>query len=249
MHKKKIMENLVKLDGNSMTAEAKKMTDQMNADFRDYHIPGKPRTGEPAISMINKITDTISTMKSKFKKTNFSFSQEDVLKLELVNDLLNGKDYDKVIYNFKEKKENLIREKEMDTNPFIQKLINKQPFTKDELIVKTNLDLRSVKFDYLPEGLEVRGHLNLSGTNITSLPIGLEVGDTLSLFGCKELTKLPEGLHVEGDLNLEESNVSELPENLRVYGGIYVENSPLDKYPAYKLKAMVKSGGIGQIFF
>jgi hypothetical protein len=145
--------------------------------------------------------------------------------------------------------ENLIREKEMNTNSFIEKLINKQPFTKDELIVKDNLDLRKVKFESLPEGLDVRGHLDLSGTNITSLPKGLEVGGSLSLFGCKQLTKLPEGLYIEGDLNLEESNVSELPENLRVHGGIYVENSPLDNYPAYKLKAMVKSGGIDQIFF
>jgi len=241
----------IRLTEADLTKLVKKIVEQQESEglFMDYHKEGKAKTGKEGMAMILKIMDNLKRMKSRLESSNFSFSQEDVLKLELVNDLLNGKDSDKVIYNFKEKKENSIREKEMDTNPFIKKLINKQPFTKDELIVKTNLDLRSVKFDYLPEGLEVEGSLDLSYSKITSLPKNLYVGGTLSLYGCKQLTKLPEGLYVEGNLNLEESNVSELPENLRVHGGIYVENSPLGNYPNSKLNAMVKSGDIGQIFF
>jgi hypothetical protein len=219
--------------------------------FMDYHSDSKASTGKEGMAKMQKIMDKIERMKSRFESSNFSFSKDDVLKLELIDGLLYGRDFDRLIDTYKEKKENSIGGGKMNTNSFIKKLINKQPFTKDELIVKDNLDLRKVKFESLPEGLDVRGNLDLSGTNITfaSLPKGLEVGGSLSLFGCKQLTKLPEGLYIEGNLNLEESNVSKLPANLRVHGGIYVENSPLENYSEYDLKAMVKSGGIGQIFF
>jgi len=244
----------IRLTEADLTKLVKKIVEQQESEglFMDYHSDSKASTGKEGMVKMQKIMDNLKRMKSRFESSNFSFSKDDVLKLELIDGLLSGKNFDTLIDTYKGKngkKENSIVGGKMNTNSFIQKLINKQPFKKDELIVKTNLDLTSVKFDYLPEGLEVEGYLDLSYSKITSLPKNLYVGGTLSLYGCKQLTKLPEGLYVEGNLNLEESNVSKLPENLRVHGGIYVENSPLENYSDNELNAMVKSGGIGQIFF
>jgi hypothetical protein len=220
--------------------------------FMDYHSDSKASTGKEGMVKMQKIMDKLERMKSRFESSNFSFSKDDVLKLELIDGLLAGKNFDTLIDTYKEKngkKENSIVGGKMNTNSFIKKLTNKQPFTKDDLHINGSLDLRDINITSLPEGLQVEGSLDLSYSKITSLPKNLYVGGTLILYGCKQLRKLPEGLDVEGNLNLEKSNVSKLPENLRVHGGIYVEDSPLENYSDNELKAMVKSGGIDQIFF
>jgi hypothetical protein len=59
--------------------------------FMDYHSASKASTGKKAISMINKIMDKLERMKSRFESSNFSFSKDDVLKLEDFYDTLSGK--------------------------------------------------------------------------------------------------------------------------------------------------------------
>jgi hypothetical protein len=68
-----------------------------------------------------------------------------------------------------------LEEKENHNIPFLWKLINNEPLTKEELIVKGNLNLKGSKITSLPEGLEVGGSLSLIGLAITSLPKSLKV--------------------------------------------------------------------------
>ena len=71
-------------------------------------------------------------------------------------------------------------EKEDNKSSVKWKLLNKEPFTEDDLYVN--------------------GNLNLFGSEIKSLPEGLKVEDNLFLNDCKNLTSLPEGLKVGENL-------------------------------------------------
>ena len=59
--------------------------------------------------------------------------------------------------------------------PFLWKITNGSPLTKEDLIVNDDLDLSNFKITSLPEGLKVSGNLNLDYSKITSLPKGLKV--------------------------------------------------------------------------
>ena len=50
--------------------------------------------------------------------------------------------------------------------PFLWKLLNNIPLTKEELIVKGDLDLSQTQITSLPEGLKVGGWLDLAYTFI-----------------------------------------------------------------------------------
>ena len=72
---------------------------------------------------------------------------------------------------------NFLEEKEKKIAPLKWKIVNNEPITKDDLIVKGDLDL-------------------INSPNITSLPEELYVERTLFLNNCKNLTSLPKGLKV-----------------------------------------------------
>ena len=111
----------------------------------------------------------------------------------------------KRIFDFLENKEN---KKNKNKETLRWKLFFNQPLTKDDLIVKENLDLANLKITSLPEGLKVGGSLYLTNcTNLASLPEGLKVGQYLNLSNCTSLTSLPEGLEVGGYLDLRNSQV------------------------------------------
>jgi hypothetical protein len=73
----------------------------------DYHRTSKATTGKEGMAMMLKIMDKLKRMKSRFETSNFSFSKDDVLKLELIDGLLFGKNFDTLIDNYKEKKDSL----------------------------------------------------------------------------------------------------------------------------------------------
>ena len=76
-----------------------------------------------------------------------------------------------------------LEDKEQQNSPFLWKILNNIPLTKEDLNVKGNLDLEWTNITSLPEGLKVGGPLDLSRTNITSLPKGLKVGRDLYIAG------------------------------------------------------------------
>jgi hypothetical protein len=162
-----------------------------------------------------------------------------------------------------------LEEKENHNIPFLWKLINNEPLTKEELIVKGNLNLKGSKITSLPEGLEVGGSLSLIGlaitslpkslkvdgtiylkdSKITSLPEGFKVGRDLSLFGCEQITSLPKGLKVGGNLDLRHTKITSLSEGLEVGGMLYMGSTKLEKYTDDELREMVKPGFIeGEIY-
>ena len=91
--------------------------------------------------------------------------------------------------------------------PFLWKITNGSPLTKDELNIDDDLDLSNFKITSLPEGLKVSGNLILDYSKITSLPEGLEVGGDLYInktpltkysdYELKEMVKLG---FIKGDI-------------------------------------------------
>jgi hypothetical protein len=116
-------------------------------------------------------------------------------------------------------------EKEDNKSSIKWKLLNKEPFTEEDL--------------------DVRGDLNLYYINPTSLPEGLKVRGNLFLEYCESLTSLPEGLEVGYDLYLTESpNITSLPKGLKVYGDLFIADTKLEAYTDEELREMVKPGVI-----
>ena len=157
-------------------------------------------------------------------------------------------------------------EKEENHNPpLFWKLKNNIPPTKEDLIIKGDLDfseseikslpkglevggnlyLYESKIESLPEGLKVGGNLILNHTKIKALPEGLEVAGLLDLNSCTSLTSLPEGLEVRGIwLDLENTSITSLPKGLKVYQDLYIADTKLQKYTDEELREMVKPGFI-----
>ena len=87
----------------------KRIVEQQESEglFMDYHSASKASTGKEGMAKMQKIMDKLERMKSRFETSNFSFSKDDVLKLELIDGLLFGKNFDTLIDNYKEKKDSL----------------------------------------------------------------------------------------------------------------------------------------------
>lgn len=103
------------------------------------------------------------------------------------------------------------------------KILFNEPFTKEDLNVKGDLDLNGSNILSLPDGLKVNGYLDLSNTWINSLPKGLEVAS---------------------DLNLDYTMIDVLPKGLKVYGDLSIRRTRLKKYTYDELIDMVKPGFI-----
>jgi hypothetical protein len=116
-----------------------------------------------------------------------------------------------------------LEEKEEHNAPFLWKLVNNEPLTEDDLVVKGNLDLQFKKITSLPEGLEVEGNLKLFYTGIRELPEGLIVGR---------------------DLELPYLSMTSLPKGLKVYRNIYINSSKLRDFSNEELREMIKPGFI-----
>jgi hypothetical protein len=123
----------------------------------------------------------------------------------------------KNIIDFLEKNDN-------KNKPLKWKLLNKEPFTEDELNFK--------------------GDLNLQFSKITSLPKGLKVRHSLFLEYCTNLTSLPEGLEVGYNLYLYNSGIKLLPKGLKVYFDLFIGNTLLAKLSDDELREMIKPGYI-----
>ena len=104
--------------------------------------------------------------------------------------------------------------------PFKFKLVyDPNSLTKEDLNVKSDLDLRNIPIKSLPDGLKVGGYLDLRGTNIK---------------------ELPNDLKVKGSLDLNNTPIQSLPNGLEVEGNLWLKNTPLSKkYTEEEIKAMV----------
>ena len=109
----------------------------------------------------------------------------------------------KRIFHFLEKNENI-------KIPFLWKLKNNEPLTKEDLVINGDLSLKFKNIKLLPFGLEVRGDLNLVHTKIISLPKELKVGGSLNLIFCTNIKSLPKGLQIGGDLYLWNTKLAKL---------------------------------------
>ena len=142
----------------------------------------------------------------------------------------------KNIFNFLEKEDN-------KNAPFLWKLQNNIPLTKEQLNIDGNLNLENSKITSLPKGLKVDGYLSLAYSKIEELPKGLEVDGDLDLYGCTKLESLPEGLKVGGALFLNNCNkLKSLPKGLIVDGGLNITYTSLTKYSEEELRKMIKPG-------
>jgi hypothetical protein len=142
----------------------------------------------------------------------------------------------KNIFNFLEKEDN-------KNAPFLWKLQNNIPLTKEQLNIDGNLNLENSKITSLPKGLKVDGYLSLAYSKIEELPKGLEVDGDLDLYGCAKLESLPEGLYVGGALFLNNCNkLKSLPKGLEVDGGLNITDTSLTKYSEEELRKMIKPG-------
>jgi hypothetical protein len=160
---------------------------------------------------------------------------------------------------------NFIKENDNRNIPFTWKLLNNEPFTEDELVIKGDLNLNFTEITSLPEGLKVGRHLGLAYTNITSLPKNLDVGNSLYLNNCENLKHLPEDLDVKGSLYLQNSKslkylpeglfvgglldltktiIESLPKGLKVQGALFIWGTPLEEFSDNELIEMVKPGVI-----
>jgi len=144
----------------------------------------------------------------------------------------------KNIMHFLEKKDN--------KSSIKWKLLNKEPFTEDDLYVNGNLNLFGSEIKSLPEGLKVEGNLFLNDCkNLTSLPEGLKVGESLLLNNCTNLTLLPEGLQVGGYLDLQNcTGLTLLPKGMEVGENLYIRKTLLKNYSDEELREMIKPGFI-----
>jgi|688.fasta_scaffold1193033_2 hypothetical protein len=139
-------------------------------------------------------------------------------------------------------------EKEDNKSSVKWKLLNKEPFTEEDLDVRGDLNLGQTIITSLPKGLKVGGYLSLVFTKITSLPEGLVVGKNLDLYGSK-IESLPKGLEVGWHLDLAHSNIKLLPKGLKVGGALYIYKSPLKEYTDDELREMIYPGFIkGKIY-
>lgn len=162
-----------------------------------------------------------------------------------------------------------LEDKEDKYLPLKVKIINSKhfEFTKEELIIKDNLDLSETNIKELPQGLEVNGTLNLRNcTSLKDLPQGLKVGESLNLFGCTSLeklpqdlyvgedldlygctslTKLPQGLQVDGSLDLQGcTSLKELSQGLKVGRSLWLYRTSIaEKYSKKEIWKMIKDGG------
>jgi len=110
----------------------------------------------------------------------------------------------KNIFNFLE-----VNEKKLSIK---WKMMNKIPFTKEQLYVKGDLDLQGEDIEQLPAGLYVKRNLLLNATPIKKLPKGLRVGDNLYIQYTK-ITSLPEGLQVGGNLHIYNTTLAKLSDD------------------------------------
>ena len=138
-----------------------------------------------------------------------------------------------------------LEEKGEHRTPFLWKLQNNIPLTKEELNVEGDLNLYKTNITSLPKGLKVGGNLDLYHCkHLTSLPKGLKVGSYLWLAETN-ITSLPEGLEVGSSLDLSFSKITSLPKGLVVNGDLDLTGTPLaDDYNQDELREMVYPGFI-----
>lgn len=138
-------------------------------------------------------------------------------------------------------------EKEENKNaPFMWKLLNNKPLTKEQLTIKGHLRLTRTNITSLPKDLNVLGYLNLIDCkNLKSIQEGLYVREGLYLGGCINFESLPNDSFVGGNLHLEYcENLSSLPNGLKVEGDLFINNTPLaKKYTNEEIRDMVKPDG------
>ena len=105
--------------------------------------------------------------------------------------------------------------------PFLAKLIHApETIAKEDLYVKSDLDLSDTSIRSLPKGLKVGGSLYLSNTSIQSLPEGLTVRESLSL---------------------SDTSIQTLPKGLKVEKSLYIYNTPLSKkYTEEEIRKMIE---------
>ena len=116
-----------------------------------------------------------------------------------------------------------LEEKEGHKVPFLWKLFNNIPLTKEELIVKGDLNLENLeKIKSLPQGLTIEGDLFLYHSRV----------------------ELPKGLKVNGNLSLIGPNVTSLPKGLEVLGWLSITDTELGIYSDKELRKMIKPGFI-----
>ena len=135
-----------------------------------------------------------------------------------------------------------LEEKEGHKIPFLWKLFNNIPLTKEELIVKGDLNLEDSEITSLPEGLTIEGDFFFYHSPV-ELPKGLKVGGHLSLIG-PNVTSLPEGLIVRGNLILVDTLITSLPKGLKVGGKLNIRETTLLEYTDDEIREMIKPGFI-----
>ena len=115
-----------------------------------------------------------------------------------------------------------LEEKEGQKIPFLWKLLNNIPLTKEDLIVKGDLNLEDSEITSLPEGLTIEGDFFFYHSPI-ELPKGLKVGNHLSLIG---------------------PSITSLPKGLEVLGWLFITDTGLGIYSDEELREMIKPGFI-----
>ena len=115
-----------------------------------------------------------------------------------------------------------LEEKEGQKIPFLWKLLNNIPLTKEDLIVKGDLNLEDSEITSLPEGLTIEGDFFFYHSPV-ELPKGLKVGNHLSLIG---------------------PNITSLPKGLEVLGWLFITDTGLGIYSDEELREMIKPGFI-----
>jgi len=105
----------------------------------------------------------------------------------------------------------------------------KKPFAFPK-VVKVNgyLKCKNTTIKRMPEELYTENDCNFSGSTFNKLPKVMEVGESLILQSTP-ITELPKGLkEVYGLVNIRYTNVSKLPNNFVAYGGLKLDNTPIE---------------------
>jgi hypothetical protein len=145
----------------------------------------------------------------------------------------------KNILDFIEKEEN---KKHKDKGTLRWKFMFNEPLTKEDLIVRGDLDISGINIQYLPKGLKVIGNADFRFSSLKTFPEKLFVKGDLN-FEWTSFKSLPGDLYVGRNLDLSYSDVETLSKGLKVERDLHIVNTPLAKLSDEKIREIIEPDG------
>ena len=145
----------------------------------------------------------------------------------------------KNILDFLEKEDN---KKHKDKGTLRWKFMFNEPLTKEDLIVRGDLDISGINIQHLPKGLKVIGNADFRFSSLKTFPEKLFVEGDLN-FEWTSFKSLPGDLYVGRNLDLSYSDVETLSKGLKVERDLHIVKTPLAKLSDEKIREIIEPDG------